>query len=346
MAVELTTLTDGGQTPSDVARRVAAFLAGAKRTLDLALYDVRFESDAGAPVLASLLAAQQRGVAIRLVYNVDHPGPIPVPPPPESVPDTIEALPVETAPIPGVPDLMHHKYAIRDGEAVLTGSANWTEDSWSRQENVIASVSALEVGQAYTTDFEQLWARRDVAVSGRVRPEPIELGGATVRTWFTPGHGEELSQRIASRIGRARRIRICSPVITAGPILGTLAQVVSDRRADVAGCVDATQVADVIRQWNANGNAAWKVPLLGCVIEKGGFTGKRSTPWSPGSLHDYMHAKVTVCDDTVFLGSFNLSRSGELNAENVLEIHEPALADRMAGYIDSVRTSYPAVVID
>ena len=43
-----------------------------------------------------------------------------------------------------------------------------------------------------------------------------------------------------------------------------------------------------------------------------------------------MHAKVTVADDTVFVGSFNLSRSGEMNAENVLEIHDPALAERMA----------------
>ena len=107
-----------------------------------------------------------------------------------------------------------------------------------------------------------------------------------------------------------------------------------------------TQVADVIRQWYANGNAAWKIPLLRCVVEKGGFTGKRSTPWSPDSLHDFMHAKVTVCDDTVFLGSFNLSRSGEMNAENVLEIHDERLADRLAGFVEGVRERYPAMAID
>ena len=82
MAIELTTLTDGGQSASAIAREVAAFLGAAQHSLDLALYDVRFETDAGAPVLAALLSAQQRGVAIRLAYNVDHPGPIPVPPPP------------------------------------------------------------------------------------------------------------------------------------------------------------------------------------------------------------------------------------------------------------------------
>ena len=55
-----------------------------------------------------------------------------------------------------------------------------------------------------------------------------------------------------------------------------------------------------------------------------------------------MHAKVTVCDDVVFAGSFNLSRSGEENAENVLEIADAALADRMADWIDGLRARYPA----
>jgi phosphatidylserine/phosphatidylglycerophosphate/cardiolipin synthase-like enzyme len=53
-----------------------------------------------------------------------------------------------------------------------------------------------------------------------------------------------------------------------------------------------------------------------------------------------MHAKVTVADDVVFAGSFNLSRSGEQNAENVLEIHDPELADRMAAFVDAVRARY------
>jgi phosphatidylserine/phosphatidylglycerophosphate/cardiolipin synthase-like enzyme len=71
------------------------------------------------------------------------------------------------------------------------------------------------------------------------------------------------------------------------------------------------------------------------------FSGKHSTPYAPGAVHDYMHAKVTVADDVVFLGSFNLSRSGELNAENVLEITDPALAERMGTWIDGLRARYP-----
>ena len=53
-----------------------------------------------------------------------------------------------------------------------------------------------------------------------------------------------------------------------------------------------------------------------------------------------MHAKLTICDDTVFAGSFNLSRSGERNAENVLEIDDAELADRLAAFVDEVRGRY------
>jgi phosphatidylserine/phosphatidylglycerophosphate/cardiolipin synthase-like enzyme len=129
-------------------------------------------------------------------------------------------------------------------------------------------------------------------------------------------------------------------VITATPVLATLAQLVSEAKLDVAGCVDASQVAEVVRQWEENGNVAWKLPLLERVIA-GAFSGKLSTPYGPGTVHDYMHAKVVVADDVVFTGSFNLSRSGEQNAENVLELHDPALADALSAYADEVRHRYP-----
>ena len=67
MPLELTTLTDGGQPASRVAGEIATFLNDARESLDLALYDVRLETEAGALVLAALLAAHQRGVRVRLV---------------------------------------------------------------------------------------------------------------------------------------------------------------------------------------------------------------------------------------------------------------------------------------
>ena len=64
-------------------------------------------------------------------------------------------------------------------------------------------------------------------------------------------------------------------------------------------------------------------------------SGKHSTPYAPGAVHDYMHAKVTVADDVCFIGSYNLSHAGEMNAEAVLEIADVQIAEDMARFIDS-----------
>jgi phosphatidylserine/phosphatidylglycerophosphate/cardiolipin synthase-like enzyme len=283
---------------------------------------------------------------VRLAYNLDHPGDMPVPTPPQTDPELVESLPFPTAAIPGIPDLMHHKYVIRDAESLWTGSLNWTADSWTREENVIVTLDSSELAACYGDDFEQLWTQRNVQGSGKVSSAPVLVDGKPIRPWFCPGRGNKLAHRIAKAIGTAaRRIRIASPVISSGPILGTLAQVATDGKVDLAGVVDSTQVHEVLHQWHLNGNAAWKEPLLRAVLTRAPFTGKHSTPYGPGTVHDYMHAKVTVVDDVAFVGSFNLSHSGELNAENVLEIADAAVAAQLAAFVDGVRGRYPAIAL-
>ena len=297
-------------------------------------------------VADALADAAKRGATVRLAYNVDHGKNAPVPPPPATNQDLVASLPCATAAIPGVPDLMHHKYIVRDGSSIWSGSTNWTADSWTREENLVVTLESPELAARYRADFEQLWSGRDVRHSGKVDTAPLQVGGTSVRPWFCPGRGKKLAHRIARAVGTAtRRVRIASPVISSGAILGTLAQVAADGRVDVAGVVDVTQVREVLRQWNANGNVSWKEPLLRTSLTQAPFSGKRSTPWSAGSVHDFMHAKVTVADDIVFVGSFNLSHSGELNAENVLEIADAALAEHAAAFIDELRARYPAVAI-
>jgi phosphatidylserine/phosphatidylglycerophosphate/cardiolipin synthase-like enzyme len=340
--LEVQTLTDGGQRSVDVARQIADFVGAAERSLDFAHYDFHLSAEPAAIVGGAIRDAAAGGVAVRFLYNVDHRNPIPVPPPPEPDGVLIESLGVPARPIAGVPDLMHHKFVVRDGRSIWTGSTNWTDDSWSRQENVVAVAESAELAARFTQDFEQLWTTGLVEQSGFVDTTPVAVGGHQVRTWFAPGHGEGLSFRIGKAIAKARRrVRIASPVITAAPILSALSEVISEGRVDVAGCVDQPQIGGVVHQWGENGNLAWKLPLLQRVLSAP-FSAKPSTPWQPeGGVHDFMHAKLTVADDTVFFGSFNLSRSGELNAENVLEVTAPQLADRLAGFVDQVRALYP-----
>ena len=221
---------------------------------------------------------------------------------------------------------------------------NWTEDSWTRQENVVVVVlGSSPLAFAFTLAFDELWERGTVEGTGTVEPRPVVLdGGIQARPWFTPGYGDALSHRVAKALGRARRrIRIASPVLTAGPILGTLVEVVNEQRCEVRGVIDQTQSDDVVRQWGQNGVSAWKIPLLQTILARGSFAAKRSTPWSRDGVQDFMHAKVVVADDMSFVGSFNFSRSGERNAENVVELHDAGIADRLAAYVDELNARYP-----
>ncbi len=345
--IEEHTLVDGGQTADAIADRLIAWLGAAQRSLDIALYDVRLPGPLGDAVAGAIRSAAARGVAVRIAFNSDGDRAVkPLPPPPRTEPSLLEALGVPLRAIPGRPDLMHHKYVVRDLAAVWTGSTNWTLDSWTREENVLVTVESQELARTYARDFEDLWTRGRVEGSGAFDTAPLDVGGVPVRAWFSPGRGPELSHRIAERIGAARRrVRIASPVLTAAPILAVLNEALAEGRVDVAGVSDATQVAQVFGQWRDNEHSAWKGPLLARVLSGLPWSGKVSTPYAPGAVHDYMHAKVTVADDVVFVGSFNLSRSGEENAENVLEIVDAGLAERMAAFVDTVRARYPAMTV-
>ena len=158
----------------------------------------------------------------------------------------------------------------------------------------------------------------------------------SARPFFCPGRGVRLASAIAARIGSARqRVLVCSPVLTSGPILGALADLVQRGVVPLTGVVDGTQMRDVLRQWQQQ--ASWKPEAFRHVAA--GFARKRSTPW-PAYPHDYLHAKLVVADDWAFLGSFNYSRSGEENAENVLMLQGAAVADRIAAFIEQVASRY------
>jgi phosphatidylserine/phosphatidylglycerophosphate/cardiolipin synthase-like enzyme len=302
-------------------------------------------------VFNALESAIKRGVAVRLMFNQDHAQAIPVPAPPEIDWDFIhrvQSTGVQWKPVSGVPDLMHHKYVVRDNgtpaAAVLTGSTNWTNDSWTREENVLFTVASGEIAADYAANFEGLWEKPIVALSGRISSPWSQLSdGTNVRPYFCPGRSLKLVHAMSRSISSAeKRIRICSPVITSGPILGTLAEVIGQSGIDIAGVYDATQMDEVNHQWSSETGATWKIAAFRSIAAGARWGSKRSTPYAKGSVHDFMHAKMLVADDYVYAGSFNLSHSGESNAENVIQIESGAIADLCAAYIDSIAAKYGA----
>ena len=143
-------LTDGGQPASAMLDRLVAFVDGARQSLDLAVYDAHLDIG-GDRLIGALDAAEARGVRVRAVYNDDHPKHAAIPPPtgaPSLLAQLAKAVP-STA-IPGIPDLMHDKYIVRDADTVWTGSTNWTDDAWSRMENLVVTIPSADLAAAFT----------------------------------------------------------------------------------------------------------------------------------------------------------------------------------------------------
>jgi phosphatidylserine/phosphatidylglycerophosphate/cardiolipin synthase-like enzyme len=99
-------------------------------------------------------------------------------------------------------------------------------------------------------------------------------------------------------------------------------------------------MAEVLGQWRVDPHATWKGPAFQAVSAALPFASKVTTPYTPTSVHDFMHAKITVVDNTVFTGSYNLSHAGEDNAENLLELDSAPLADRFVQFVDAVFARY------
>jgi phosphatidylserine/phosphatidylglycerophosphate/cardiolipin synthase-like enzyme len=354
MSITTTFLEQGKQTPEAIAGLLADFLGAAKTSLHLAIYDFRFSDGVGAPVVKALQARAAAGVEVRLVYDAGKPtGPVvraggdPAPPGTSAfvkrLGPGIASKPI-TGGDPHQPRLMHHKYIIRDGQtpqaSLWTGSTNWTEDAWTIQENNIVRVDSPALCSYYENDFAELWARGDIATTGIHDSGTVQVEKSTIKVAFAPGDGMVIDQEIAAQIAKARaRLRVCSMLLTSGAILGALNDALKHRNLDYAGIYDRTQMDSVIDQWRGQ-PSEWKIAAFEYAAK--GLAGKRSAPYSPTSVHDFMHNKVLVVDDTVITGSYNLSHSATENAENVLMIRDSELAEGYIGYIEGLVNRYGA----
>ena len=322
-------------------------------SLHLAIYDFRLSETLATPVVSALRDRATAGVDIRIAFDAGK-RTVPFPaagadPAPPGTSDFVAgigsniAARAVTGGDPQLPKLMHHKYIIRDGgtpgAALWTGSTNFTDDSWTLQENNIVRIDSPDLCTFYETDFAELWSRGDIATTGAHDTGSVQVDGLRVGVAFAPGEGRAIDHDIAHCISSMRRrLKVCSMLLTSGSLLGALADCLHQGHiVDYGGIYDQTQMAGVFDQWQGT-PAEWKIAAFRHVAA--GLTGKRSTPYSPASRHDFMHNKILVCDDVVITGSYNLSHSATENAENVLFLHDAELAERYDNYIGQLVRRY------
>jgi phosphatidylserine/phosphatidylglycerophosphate/cardiolipin synthase-like enzyme len=348
-------LAQGEQTGEQVARWLVAFISQAQRSLDIAVYDWRLSPPLASMIQQALRERAQAGVAVRIAYDagkLDQPslaaGADPAPP---GTAAFVHALGYPSRAITG-PKLMHDKYLCRDAglpaAAVWTGSANFTDDQWTRCDNNILTLTSAPLAAAYAHDFEQLWRTGAIGDSGDFDAPPVSLvyegQPAMTRVEFAPGRGPAIDDLVAHRVASAqRRVRVCSMLINSGALIGALTDLLLSGRVAVDGVYDRTQMESVYPQWQEVPSNLWKIPAVQQIITRTGLVGKISTPYTPEGVHDFMHNKILVVDDTVITGSYNFSRSAEMNAENILFIESAPLAETYSAYIDHLRAKYGGV---
>jgi phosphatidylserine/phosphatidylglycerophosphate/cardiolipin synthase-like enzyme len=338
---------EGGQEAAAVAGWLADFVAGTRETIDLAVYDCRLSAEPARLLRDALHDRLRAGVQIRLVYDsgdkpqsgagVEAKGADPAP---EDTHERLKELELPDDCLRSVHSdraLMHHKYLIRDKQAVWTGSLNLSDDSLSRMENIVVACRSPKLAAYFERDFAQLWSIREIAESGAFPTEPdtLRFGGVPAPTDvdFAPGQGHQINEWVAEKLLRAqRRIVLCSMLLNSSKVLQALLTQLDRGEVELWGVYDQTQMTGVLDQWREIPDLAWKIAAVQRVVREGRLAGKRSRPYRPGQRHNFMHNKTVVVDETVITGSFNLSHNARDNAENMLAIENAALAAEVLDY--------------
>lgn len=286
--------TAGQTDPSGgVPAAILTSLAGAQRSLDLAVYEIDLDAFAQA-----LIAAQQRGVRVRVVTDSDYRAEPP-------------AAALRAAGIPVAEDgreaFMHNKFVVIDGAAVWTGSMNFTFSDAYRNNNNMLFIRSTRLAENYTAQFERMFSDQ-VFDTAAAPPYPaLNLSGTLVETYFSPNGGA--AAKVLDVLNTAQSsIYFMAFSFTRSDFADAL---VAKARAGltVRGVLERRQVlAGADSAWLAFQAADLPVRLDG-------------NPYN-------LHSKVFIVDEQIVVtGSYNFSRNAEENnSENVLILHNAEIA--------------------
>ncbi len=347
---------DAGQ-PKRVAELLANFVEGTKKSLDVAIYDFRLEGSLATTVVDAFAGLAESGTPVRIAYDASKPeaqtalvfaaagaDPAPVGTA-EWLHEQFKDTKVELRPITTTSgNLMHDKYLVRDAHtrsaSVWTGSSNFTVDAWTRQENNIVRLMSGPLTTAFASDFAEMWASGTIARTGAGDSGSTTIDRRRADWGFGPGDGQTIDAHLAGLISAARGdVAIASMVLTSATILGALTDAI-DRGINVHGIVDSGQMGPIVSEWKNSKTGKGKAATFIAIAEH--LHAKRSTRYTPTSVHDFMHNKVLVIDNqTVATGSHNFSHNAIGNAENSLTIHDTSLAAQYNSYIEDLESAYP-----
>ncbi len=277
--------------------QVADALSTVQRTLDIAAFEFN-----NPVITAAVLAAHQRGVAVRLVTDNEHG---------IGSKDTTLGQLIDAG-IPVIDDnrsaLMHNKFMILDSTSVITGSYNFTINDTYRNNNNMLIFRSQKMVQDYQNEFNKMFEQKKFGPS-KASNTPFasfSQDGAAVQVLFAPE--DRVVAALAVALSSATTsIRFMAFSFTLDDIAGVMQQK-AQQGVVINGIFETT---------GSETRTSELTPLLcsGLAMRQDG------NPF-------VMHHKVFIIDDkTVVTGSFNFSTGArDSNDENLLIITDPDLA--------------------
>ena len=283
---------------SDICKEILTNINNSKTSIDMAIYGY-----SSTPVLERAIKdAQNRGVKIRLVYDVDAKNQ-------NIYPDTFKFVSLITSSksdggLKNSNATMHNKFYIFDNKAVITGSANLSHTDMSGfNSNNIIVINSPDVAKIYKTEFEQMF-------NGNFHSAKIPTVNNynnNINIYFSPQY-KKISNAVLPIIeGSKDYIYIPIFVITENRVVEAL---ISAKQRGV----DVRLISDAL---NASGKYS-KIKVLranGILVKIENYAGK-------------MHSKTMIADDKYsIIGSMNFSKSGEIkNDENTIVLENAEAA--------------------
>ena len=275
---------------SEICKEILKNINSSKTTIDMAIYGY----SSTPKIEQALERAKQRGVKIRLIYDIDSKG--------ENIyPDTsklVKLIPESVSDKNSyeVKNTMHNKFYIFDNKTVITGSANLSHTDMSGyNSNSIIVINSPQIVKYYTDEFNQMF-------SEKFHNDKISTGNkisGNIQVFFSP-QDKAITNGILSLIRQAKKyIYVPSFVITEKRVTTELIN------AKQRG-VDVRIIADALNASTKHSKSK-ELRSAGVLVKAENYAGK-------------MHSKTMIIDDEyLIIGSMNFSDSGEnRNDENMI----------------------------
>ena len=273
-----------------------AAIEAARLSVDVAAYDLNLYN-----IRDALIAAQERGLQVRLVIESDNLA-------------DVEIQQMIAAGIPVVSDkdsdYMHDKFVLIDRYEVWSGSMNYTlSDAYGNRNNLIV-LRSTRLAENYLAEFEEMFVQGLFgAGSPRNTPYPqVEVDGHLVETYFSPE--DDTQERLVDLLNGAQEsIYFLAFSLTSDELASALVAA-QQRGVEVRGVMDKSQASN-------QGGEFENLAQHGIDVRLDGEGGS-------------MHNKVLIIDGAIVVtGSYNFSANAEeSNDENSLIIYDADLAKK------------------